>query len=495
MVEEWTMDANVGAGHQAVLAAPETQRLRSNVLSLWPVVAMGLAYMSLAPVIYFNAGFMESEAGGPAMPLAFILVTFAILPTGISFAIMNNRRPSAGSAFRWLWESVAPPVGLWTGWLLTAVYVLAAAIYPAYMLVFFNPFLAYFGIPYSFWTGVPAALGLVAVGTYMVKHDIRLSTKTIAVFMTIEAGFLLLLSLYIIVKQGAAGHLTLKPFTPSAATSFDGFLLALVFGFLSIAGVDSAAPVAEEAKTPRSLIPLATILITLGAGAFYTFCSYAVAVSVPPKTVIGYVNAGLFTPLYPIAGSYVDGLKILVPLTAWSASLASYGASIVCASRLLYAMARQGYAPATFARLDPKKQIPWNASIPALAFSAVVPILLGIWLGENGSNAAGWVGGVFVFCVLIAYSLVNLANLVYHQRFARDQFNWLTTALVPVLGIAINLYILYKGFFQAYLSAGFQMGISIVLVAVAWAVVGIFWAAWQWRRRRAVVEAELPSYV
>ena len=50
------MDANLGIGHQAVPAAPETQRLRSNVLSLWPVVAMGLAYMSLAPVIYFNAG-------------------------------------------------------------------------------------------------------------------------------------------------------------------------------------------------------------------------------------------------------------------------------------------------------------------------------------------------------------------------------------------------------------------------------------------------------
>ncbi len=39
--------------------------------------------------------------------------------------------------------------------------------------------------------------------------------------------------------------------------------------------MDSIAPVAEESHTPRRLIPLATIAITLLAGAFWTLSSYS----------------------------------------------------------------------------------------------------------------------------------------------------------------------------------------------------------------------------
>ena len=42
------------------------------------------------------------------------------------------------------------------------------------------------------------------------------------------------------------------------------------------------APVAEESHTPRRLIPLATIAITLLAGAFWTLSSYSFAIAVPP---------------------------------------------------------------------------------------------------------------------------------------------------------------------------------------------------------------------
>jgi hypothetical protein len=35
----------------------------------------------LAPVIYLNMGFMESDSGGPVMPFLFILITIAVLPT------------------------------------------------------------------------------------------------------------------------------------------------------------------------------------------------------------------------------------------------------------------------------------------------------------------------------------------------------------------------------------------------------------------------------
>jgi hypothetical protein len=53
---------------------PAEQGLRANALRLLQLTFVGLAYFSLAPVIYFNMGLMESEAGGPVMPLLFILI-------------------------------------------------------------------------------------------------------------------------------------------------------------------------------------------------------------------------------------------------------------------------------------------------------------------------------------------------------------------------------------------------------------------------------------
>ena len=91
-------------------AATKTARtgLKQNSLNLPRLAFIGLAYFSLAPVIYLNMGFMETDSGGPVMPFLFILITIAVLPTAISFAVLNNRRPSAGSGYTWLWESTSP---------------------------------------------------------------------------------------------------------------------------------------------------------------------------------------------------------------------------------------------------------------------------------------------------------------------------------------------------------------------------------------------------
>jgi hypothetical protein len=84
----------------------------------------GLAYFSLAPVIYLNMGLMETGSGGPVMPFLFIVITIAVLPTAISFAVLNNRGPSAGSGCTLAVGVDLPAVGLWLGWVMITTYVL-----------------------------------------------------------------------------------------------------------------------------------------------------------------------------------------------------------------------------------------------------------------------------------------------------------------------------------------------------------------------------------
>ena len=90
-----------------------------------------------------------------------------------------------------------------------------------------------------------------------------------------------------------------------------------------------------------------------------------------------------------------------------------------------------------------------------------------------------------MFLVLLPYIAVNLANLVYHLRWRRDRFNWLINGLVPLLGIAIDGFVIYYAFFRTLLELPFKQGSSIVWAGVAWQVLGICWTAVAWRRRPA----------
>jgi amino acid transporter len=463
---------------------PAEQGLRANTLRLLHLTFVGLAYFSLAPVIYFNMSLIESAAGGPVMPLLFILITIAVLPTAASFAIMNNRRPSAGSAYTWLWESTYPPVGLWLGWVLTTTYFLVVSIYPPIFGLFFNSLLDVLGVTPGFATGLLGGFLLILIVGVMTHRDIRVGSNVIGVLMIFEAGFIVVLAAIIVIQGGELGRFTAAPFDPGAAANgFAGILTASIFAFLSIAGVDSIAPLAEESRTPKRLVPFATIFITLIAGLYWTLTSYGFAISVPVSEVQRFVDAGQVTPVLPIAERYIGGWDILVPITALTAVAASFGASIFAASRLLYALARDGFAPKTFARLHRKYDTPWNAELAVLVVSAILLVVVTVWQEREVASSGAWLAQAFVFFVLFPYIFVNIANLVYHARHRRSEFNWFTNGLLPLLGIGVCGYILWGAFFDTLLGGDFKTQASIVWFSLAWAVLGIVWVVYQATRR------------
>src|SRR5215469_4760346 len=353
-------------GDKITAPSLDQSMLSRNALGLWGLVIMGIAYMGLALTAYFNFGIMEGITG-PIVPLAFAAVTVAMLPTAASYAVMNSRRPSTGATLTWLWEATTPPLGVWLGWVLVIAYIDGCILQPVMFGLFFNSFLNYFGVSTGYLTATLAGLIPIAVVGYMTKKDIRISAKIVGYFIAIEAGFVALLAIYIMIKQGIAGHLSFQPLNPTAATAgWTGFLNALLFAMLAIAAFDIVAPMAEETRTPRSLVPRATILVTIGAGLYWVVTSFGIVNAVPAKTMAGYVASGQFTPIYLVAGHYIGWLKILVPLTGFTAVFAAFSAISIAASRQLYALGREGLAPRVFARTD-RNKTPWNAQVLVLA--------------------------------------------------------------------------------------------------------------------------------
>ena len=73
---------------------------------------------------------------------------------------------------------------------------------------------------------------------------------------------------------------------------------------------------------------------------------------------------------------------VVLGIAIASAILTGILGFLTATSRLLYSMARDGYIPASFARLHPQHGTPSNAIVFCLALSAVGP-----WLGRT---ALGW---------------------------------------------------------------------------------------------------------
>ena len=466
----------------ASLAMPDR-----NKLGVTGLVTLGVAYMGLALAAYFNFGIMEGLAG-PVVPLAFLAVTAAMLPTAVSYAVMNGHRPSAGSAFTWLWEATVPWLGVWLGWILVITYVVGAMLQPVMFGMFFNSFLSVAGVHAGAFTAICGGAIAVLTAGFLTRRDIRISARTIGVFICIEAGFVALLSVYIDIRQGLNGRLSWQPLMPSHATSWSGVVNAVLFAVLSIAAFDIVAPIAEETKSPRSLVPRATIIVTLVAGAYWAVTSFGIVSSVSSQAMASYVNSGMFTPIYPVAGQYLGSLKIMVPLTGFTASLAALSAVSIAASRQLFALAREHMAPKAFAAAGPDGAVGWNTQLLVLACCAVLPVLITLYQDDSPERAFAWIGQTYVFLILIPYTLTCCANIIYHVRYQATRVRWLTNIVLPAMGIVINGYIFYKNFLVMFVfhPSSFRSQTSITVACLTLvALAAVATAAGSWRLRRS----------
>ena len=97
-----------------------------------------------------------------------------------------------------------------------------------------------------------------------------------------------------------------------------------------------------------------------------------------------------------------------------------------------------------------------------------------------------------VFFAALTYTGVNLANLLYFRRILPDRFNLVRNLLVPAVGIALNLYLIYAAFFSALWSAPFRTGRSIVMACMVLFALQAGAALWVRLFRPDLLAAEAP---
>ena len=449
----------------------QTTELQKGALGLIGAATLGVVMLSPAMTLYGNFGAAYATAGSAA-PLAFVIALLATLPTACSYALLSAERPEAGSAASWTAFALSRRLARWVGWMVFLYYLTNFVLQPVTLGLFFNDLLTAFGLPAGVATYSLGALACCALPAFIVYRGITPSMKGALGFLLFEA--LVVAALCFAVAR-AAPAMDLRGFRPSAAPA-SGIFQALVFAMLSYCGFDVISTVAEEARMARRLIPQATFLALGAFGALIIGGVWVLTFAADPARLHAMVDETNGMPITAVARTVWGRGSLLVMLTGISAALGIAIATAVGASRVLFAMGREGLAPARFAEL--RHSVPANAMHVIFGAGLCGALLAGFFAGPY--RAYLWWGTTSTFFAMITFVFVNLSCLaLFRDRAWGSLRGFLLYAALPALGVVVDLVLLVRCFFIEQWAQG-RLGQSAVIFDVACAVLALF-ALWRGR--------------
>ncbi len=451
-------------------------KLRRN-LTVWEAIGISLALMAPSMAASINPQGTATTVGR-AVPIAFALAFVGVLLVAYTFVRLTQRFHHSGSVYGFVGATLGPSAGVISGWALTGTYAFYAVTTAMAGGRFASNFLNALGIwtnPHA-WSGfLIGAIGMVVIW-FIAITPARGGTRLLLAAEAITVILILIVIAIVFAKllgHSGPGHLgvTGKIFSLPSGTPLTTVFLGVVFGFLSFAGFEAAATLGEETRRPNRDIPRAILGVAIFGG-IYFFLVTAVEVmgfGTTTKGVTAFINS---TSLIGDLGtSYV---------TAWIGNLITIGAMVsafscalactVGASRLVYAMSRDGMLPARLSRVSERHRSPVSAS--AIVVVGVFVVIAFTWFALNGNpftlfEEAGTIGTLILLVVYIL-ATIGMVRLVFFSGQTSVR-RW--EIIIPVVGVIVLGYTLFRNVWP--LPTGIAWwGPS---VAIAWLVIGIAW--------------------
>jgi AAT family amino acid transporter len=203
-------------------------------------------------------------------------------------------------------------------------------------------------------------------------------------------------------------------------TAYGGFLpmgwrgvwMAMVFVIFSYFGTEVVAVTAGEAKDPRAAVPRAMRTMVARLILFY-LGSIVVLMSIVPWNQVqpgSDVTASPFVKVFQLIG--VPAAAHLVNFVVITAAASSMNCNLYIVSRMMFSLARGGYAPAVFGRVSPR-----GAPVPALMVSAAglaVAVLVAMWFP---GSAFVYLFGVSLFGGIYAWLIIFVTHLAFRPKW------------------------------------------------------------------------------
>lgn len=436
-------------------------------LGLTQLTMIGVGAIIGAGIFSLAAGVARDQAG-PAVLISFLVAGLASLFAAFAYAEFAGLVPRAGSSYTYCAAVLGELVGWIVGWDLLLEYTAIVAAVAIGMSGYVGFLLDGFGVHLPAWAlGSPGSgsghrVDLIAVliclaVAWLLNRGTRASGRVETVLTIIKIAIVLVIVVAGFTKVDTAN------LTPFAPFGIGGAFAGAATVFFAVFGYDALSTAAEESVDAQRKMPKA-MLLSLGISMVLYILACVVLTGIrrysdlDPKS--GFSSA--------FAGVGLSGLANIIAVGAVAGIVTVTFSFMMGASRIGYALSRDGLLPKTFAQLHPKRKVPtratWTIGVVSAALAGVFPI--------------GEIAEMINIGVLMAFVLVSAAVIVLRRTKPdlKRTFRCPAVPLVPALSIAFAIWLMAYLRWETWVRMG------------AWLVIGLLvYGLYGYRNTRKVM--------
>jgi len=363
------------------------ERLKRS-LGLFNITMIGLGAM-IGAGIFVLIGDAAGEAG-PAVVLAFFLNGVIALIVGAAYAELAAAVPRAGGAYEWVKLALRPSLGFTTGWISWFGHAVACSLYA----LGFASFAAELAAQWNVLPALPVGRGTletglaVAVIVSFVLINIRGASETGLVQNVVT--LIQLLTMVSLIGFGVSVILDrarpLQPYSP--------FLPQGILG------------VGEETRDPGRNLPRAIFASIIVATTVYVLVSVVLiggVTAVEEGPIYEYLGRLGEMGLVEAAGQLMPYGRVILLVAGMASTMSALNATVYSASRVAFAMGREGQLPRWLARVQAESQTPYVA----IMVSGAIILVMALTLPLQDVAASADIMFLMLF-VLVNYTLISL---------------------------------------------------------------------------------------
>jgi AAT family amino acid transporter len=345
------------------------------------------------------------EIAGPAVILSFALAAFLCWTVTMALGELSSAHPGAGSFGLYADLYLSP----WAGFVSRSGYWIAISVSVGANLVASATYMRYWfpTVPALVWIGL-FSLVLILINLRSVGDYGRFEYWFAMVKLVTMATFIIIGGMLLAGGRVPAQYTVQGGFFPKGALAP---LLAMTFALYTFGGVEMVAITTGESRStaeiPRA-VKLTFIILTL-----VYLGAIVVLVGVMPWNRVG-VTESPFVTVFRMVG--IPAASSLMSFVILTAALSGANANLYSASRMLFSLARRGWAPASLGRLNAAGSP--KLALVASSYGVVVAVVLEKWAPRN---AFVYILTGALFGLMLSWLVSLAAHISFRQRTSSTQ--------------------------------------------------------------------------